>query len=55
MMNEDTDLFCINYVDVSSSLMCDIESMVDLGEKNTSFSFFVISWVVNIKNSMDFK
>ena len=23
MMNEDTDLFCKNYVDLSSSLMCD--------------------------------
>ena len=24
MMNEDTDLFCVNYVDISSSLMCDL-------------------------------
>ena len=26
MMSEDTDLFCINYVDISSSLMCDLSN-----------------------------
>ena len=47
MMNEDTDLFCINYVDISSSLMWLLYICAMHNLKNTTFFILSASDVLN--------